>query len=177
MKDPIRMSRHMLAFAALVGAALPISALPAPAAAAQAAQPDGEGRCANQESRRRRGRLLGGIGGGLLRQAVPGSGYVGFIPAEEILSEAITAMLDCRERQQAVNATNEAVRGGVGTTATWTSETRPGVTGSSTVTARTAEANGGECMTVTDVVIVDGQESRAPKTMCRRPPNNRYVRV
>jgi len=171
------MSRRFLAIAALLGASLPAITLPAAPAAAQASQPDAQGRCANQESRRRRGRILGGIGGGILRQAVPGAGYVGFIPAEEILSEAITAMLDCRERQQAVEATNEAVRGGVGTTSTWTSETRPGVTGSSTVTGRTAEANGGECMTVTDVVIVDGQESRAPKTMCRRPPNNRYVRV
>jgi surface antigen len=154
----------------------------APAFAAggqEARQPDAQGRCANQESRRRRGRILGGIGGGILRSAVPGAGYgvAGFIPAEQILSEAITAMLDCREREQAANATNEAVRGGVGTTSTWTSESRPGVSGSSTVTARTAEANGGECMTVTDVVIVDGEESRAPKTMCRRPPNNRYVRV
>ena len=35
----------------------------------------------------------------------------------------------------------------------------------------------GDCMTVTDVVIVDGQETRAPKRMCRRPPSNRYVRV
>ena len=32
-------------------------------------------------------------------------------------------------------------------------------------------------MTVTDIVIIDGQETRAPKRMCRRPPNNRYVRV
>ncbi|HZF94883.1 MAG TPA: hypothetical protein VEZ20_08410 [Allosphingosinicella sp.] len=171
------MSRRILALAALLGASLPAVTLPAAPAAAQASQPDAQGRCANQESRRRRGRILGGIGGGILRQAVPGAGYVAFIPTEEILSEAITAMLDCRERQQAVEATNEAVRGGVGTTSTWTSETRPGVTGSSTVTGRTAEANGGECMTVTDVVIVDGQESRAPKTMCRRPPTNRYVRV
>jgi hypothetical protein len=32
-------------------------------------------------------------------------------------------------------------------------------------------------MTVTDVVIVDGEETRADKQMCRRPPSNRYVRV
>jgi hypothetical protein len=32
-------------------------------------------------------------------------------------------------------------------------------------------------MTVTDVVIVDGEETTAPKQMCRRPPSNRYVRV
>ena len=65
------------------------------------------------------------------------------------------------------------MRGGdVGSTSTWTSETRANVTGSSTVTAVE-----GECMTVTDVVIVDGEETRAPKQMCRRPPSNRYVRV
>jgi surface antigen len=172
------MSRHILALAALLGTSLPLVSVPAAAAPrSEASQPDAEGRCANQESRRRRGRILGGIGGGLLRQAVPGAGYVGFIPAEEILSEAITAMLDCRERQQAVEATNEAVRGGVGTTVTWTSETRPGVSGSSVVTAQTREANGGDCMTVTDIIIVNGEESRAPKTLCKRPPSQRYVRV
>lgn len=170
------MSRRFLAIAALLGASLPVTALPASAAAAQTAQPDEQGRCANQESRRRRGRILGGIGGGILRSAVPGAGYVGFIPAETILSEAITAMLDCRERQQAVEASNEAVRGGVGTTTTWRSETRPGVSGSSTVTAASTEG-GDDCMTVTDIIIVDGAETRAPKRMCRRPPQNRYVRV
>ena len=67
----------------------------------------------------------------------------------------------------------EAERGGVGTTASWESESRPGVRGSSTVTAQQSDG----CMTVTDVVIVDGEETRAPKQMCRRPPSNRYVRV
>lgn len=170
------MSRFLLV-AALLGASLPVTALPVSAAAAQSAQPDEQGRCANQESRRRRGRILGGIGGGILRSAVPGAGYVGFIPAETILSEAITAMLDCRERQQAVEASNEAVRGGVGTTVAWTSETRPGVSGSSTVTGQTAAADGASCLTVTDLIIVEGEEQRVPKTMCRRPPSNRYVRV
>jgi len=86
-------------------------------------------------------------------------------------------MLDCQEQQKAANATEEAVRGGVGTTSTWRSDTRPGVTGSSTVTAVDAHSADGDCVTVTDVVIVDGQETRAPKHMCRRPPTNRYVRV
>jgi surface antigen len=98
------------------------------------------------------------------------------VPTEHILSEAVTSMLDCREREQAVAATNEAVRGGVGTTATWRSDTRPNVSGASTVTGQTA-ANGGECLTVSDLIIVEGQETRVPKTMCRRPPSNRYVRV
>ena len=42
-------------------------------------------------------------------------------------------------------------------------------------TAATAETS--SCLTVTDVIIVDGEETRAPKRMCRRPPTNRYVRV
>ena len=36
---------------------------------------------------------------------------------------------------------------------------------------------GNPCVTVTDVIIVDGQETTAPKRMCKRPPSNRYVRA
>jgi hypothetical protein len=32
-------------------------------------------------------------------------------------------------------------------------------------------------MTVTDIIIIDGEETRAPKRLCRRPPSNRFVRV
>lgn len=171
------MSRAFLAIAALLATSLPALEAPAEAAAAQRGDRDSE-RCQNQQSRRRRGGMLGGIGGGVLRQALPGrAGAIGgLIPTETILSEAITAMLDCREREQAAEATNEAVRGGVGTTSTWQSDTRPGVSGTSTVTAAST-AGGDDCMTVTDVIIVDGAETRAPKRMCRRPPQNRYVRV
>ena len=90
------------------------------------------------------------------------------------LSEAIAHRLDCHEQQQAALATDRAITGGVGRTATWTSETRAHVSGSSVVTA---QDRGGACVTVTDVVIIDGQETRAPKRMCRRPPTNRFVRV
>lgn len=175
------MSRAFLAIAALLATSLPVLDAPAEAAAAQrgAESRDRNGeRCQNQESRRRRGGMLGGIGGGILRQALPGraGSLANVVPTEQILSEAITAMLDCREREQAAEASNEAVRGGVGTTSTWQSDTRPGVSGTSTVTAAST-AGGDDCMTVTDVIIVDGSETRAPKRMCRRPPQNRYVRV
>jgi surface antigen len=99
------------------------------------------------------------------------------VPAGALLGDAIAGLLDCDEQRRAATATEEAVRGGVGTTTTWASETRPGVSGSSTVTAAAASTDGDPCLTVTDVVIVDGQETRAPKRMCRRPPTNRYVRV
>jgi len=115
--------------------------------------------------------VLGGLG----RMALGRMGGVASVvayPMTEMLSDTIVNLLDCREQQKAATATDEAIRGGVGTTVNWTSESRQGVTGSSTVTAAQ-----GDCMTVTDVVIVDGEETRAPKQMCRRPPNNRYVRV
>jgi surface antigen len=99
------------------------------------------------------------------------------LPMGSMLGDAIMNMLDCREQEKAATATEEAVRGGnVGASASWTSETRPNVSGTSTVTA-VDRRGGDECMTVTDVVIVDGQETSAPKRMCRRPPTNRYVRV
>lgn len=171
------MSRAFLAICALLLTSMPVLPVAAPAAA-QAAQPDAQGRCANRESRRRRGNMIGGFGNRVLNRAGVPSSVAGVgIPTEAVLSETITGLLDCREREQAVTATNEAMRGGVGTTSTWRSESRPNVSGSSMVTGQTAEAGGGECMTVTDIVIVEGEETRAPKTMCRRPPNNRYVRV
>jgi surface antigen len=161
-------------------------ALPASAAAASAVEMQsrtGEN-CEQQNQRnRRRGRGIGGVLGGV---AGAFGGRIGgaagvvtsVLPVGALLGEAIAGLLDCREQRQAATATEEAVRGGVGTTAGWESETRANVTGSSTVTAAEPLADSGDqCLTVTDVVIIDGQETRAPKRMCRRPPNNRYVRV
>jgi len=90
------------------------------------------------------------------------------------LSEAIAHRLDCHEQQQAALATDRAISSGVGHRATWRSETRAHVSGSSVMTAQDRD---GACVTVTDVIIIDGQETRAPKRMCRRPPTNRFVRV
>ncbi len=139
--------------------------------------------CQEQARRRRgRGRLIGGLIGGVAGVAgsqIRGVGALAAlaVPAGVLLGDAIASRLDCHEQQQAAIATEDAVRGGVGTTTTWTSETRPNVTGTSTVTATRDEGGGATCVDVTDVVIVDGQETRAPKRLCRRPPSNRYVRV
>ena len=140
-------------------------------------------RCEQQNQRnRRRGRGIGGFLGGVAGAFGGRAGGVanlvtGVLPVGALLGEAIAGLLDCREQQQAATATEEAVRGGVGTTSSWESETRANVTGSSTVTAADTSPAEGQCMTVTDIVIIDGQETRAPKRMCRRPPANRYVRV
>jgi len=143
-----------------------------------------------QRRARGRGRLLGGIAGGIAGGIVGrGSGAAAALatalPVSLLVGEVITRLLDCREQEQAAAATETAVtqaaeagaERGVGTSVPWTSETRPGVTGSSVVTALDSEPGGAQCMTVTDIVIVDGEETRAPKRMCRRPPSQRFVRV
>lgn len=67
------------------------------------------------------------------------------------------------------------MRGGVGTTSEWESETRPGVKGSSTANQEMASADGGSCVLITDVVIVDGEEATVDKRMCRSPGGGNYV--
>jgi len=135
------------------------------------------------EGRRQAGRAVSSIGRGLLGR-VGGGAIANVLPMASMLSDALMNLLDCDEQEKAATATEEVVqraeRGeqvAVGTTSTWESESRPGVTGSSTVTAVEPAAADGDCMTVTDVVIIDGEETRQPKRMCRRPPSNRYVRV
>ena len=123
------------------------------------------------------GSILGGIAGNVLgRTGVPGS-VAGYLPVGSLLSDAIINLLDCKEQQQAANATNEAIRGGVGTESAWQSESRPNVSGKSVVTAEEKLADGGNCLTVTDVVIVDGEETTVPKRMCRAKGASGYARA
>lgn len=177
------MFRGLIVGTSLIVASLAIS-LPAPSAQASAQSLTGEQCQRRNDGRRAAGSALGALGRGILGR-VGGGGVAAMIPMASLLGDAIMRMLDCQEQEKAAEATEQVVerasasRGtaAVGTTTTWQSETRPGVTGSSTVTAVEPNAADGDCMTVTDIVIVDGQETRAPKRMCRRPPSNRYVRV
>jgi surface antigen len=124
------------------------------------------------------GSLLGGIANSALgRAGVPGSVAGVSLPVGSMLTDAIINLLDCKEQQQAAQATDKAVRGGVGTEVSWQSETRPNVSGKSTVTGEEKLADGGQCMTVNDVVIVDGEETTVPKKMCRAAGASGYVKV
>ena len=160
-------------FRALMIAA-PLLLVPVAADAMQSSS--NQERCQQENSRRSAGRsMLGGLARGMMGRM--GGVAAMAIPAVEVLGDAIMSMLDCQEQVKAVEATNEAVRGGVGTSVSWTSDTRPGVTGTSVATGEENLADGTHCMTVTDIVIVDGQETRAPKRMCRAPGAARYARV
>ena len=174
----------------LVAAASALIAVPPtspPAVAASNAQPTVGGRsCAQTPARTARRGILGGLGRAVGNRLL-GSNEVtrqiaNYIPANEMLADALINLLDCDEQQKAAQATEaatvQAERGGAGASASWASQSRAGVTGTSTVTAvGNTGADGRRCMTVTDVVIIDGEETTVPKQLCRTPPSTRYARV
>jgi hypothetical protein len=152
---------------------------------AQAAQAQGPGsqQCVDTAQKKAKrsmfGSILGSIGGSVLGSVGGNVGAVASLtlPAASYLGEELLRMLDCKEQQQAAQATDQAIRGGVGTEVNWKSETRPNVSGKSKVTAQEQLADGGSCMTVTDVVIVDGEETTVPKRMCRAAGATGYARA
>ena len=151
-------------------------------AGSASAQSQGAKQCADtpakQAKRSMFGSMLSSIGSSVLGHVGAGSEVVSLaLPATSYLSDELLKILDCKEQQQAAKATDDAIRGGVGTESSWQSETRPNVHGTSTVTGQEQLADGGQCMTVTDVVIVDGQETTVPKKMCRASGKSGYVKV
>ena len=172
------MSRILVVLALLTAAPV-VPVLPAQAAFAA----DVSNQCADTPQKQARRSLFGGILGSIAGSVAgsvggtAGTVAVAALPAASYLGDELLKMLDCKEQQQAAKATDEAIRGGVGTEANWQSDTRPNVHGSSKVTAQEQMADGSDCMTVTDVVIVDGQETTVPKKMCRSPGKSGYVKV
>ncbi|WP_152414491.1 hypothetical protein [Blastomonas sp. AAP53] len=118
--------------------------------------------------------VLGGVLGGLASRA----GLPSFLPTPEVaglLTDAIACKLEPEEQKQAADATLEATRGEeVGSTSTWTSDTRQNVSGTSTVLGKTQLADGSTCMNVNDVIIVEGEETTVSKRMCKKPGAARY---
>ena len=105
-------------------------------------------------------------------------GLASFLPVPEVaglLTDAIACKLEPEEQKQAADATLEATRGEeVGSTSTWTSDTRKDVSGTSTVLGKTQLADGSTCMNVNDVIIVEGEETTVSKRMCKKPGAARY---
>ena len=132
-------------------------------------------------------RIAGGILGSIASSAAGRAGGVFYYVPVAAFTDQITASIACKldpeEQKQAAEATLEATRSAegageaeVGSMAAWTSNTREDVSGTSTVVAsNTLDDNGLQCITVSDVIIVSGEETRADKRMCRRPPAARYA--
>lgn len=120
--------------------------------------------------------VMRGLLGGAARRAGVSSSWVPIDDVAGVLSDAIACKLDPEEQKQAADATLEATRGEeVGSTSTWESGTRKNVSGTSTVTGREDLAEGTRCLTVTDVVIVEGEETKVDKRMCKAPGDSRYT--
>jgi predicted lipid-binding transport protein (Tim44 family) len=170
--------------AALISTSLVVAPV-APAAAA-AAQSAGGKKCEETPARSTRRGILGGLGGaalgGLLGSNRVTSTISSFLPVQSLLTDALLNLLYCDEQKKAAKATEDvtakAETQGVGTTVAWRSESRPGVSGKSEVTEVDATPQGGRrCMKVTDVVIIDGEETKMEKRMCKQPPSTRYAKV
>jgi hypothetical protein len=167
-----------LVLTGLLAAAAPVAVLSSAAMAAE----NPPQQCADTAEKKAKRSMFGGmlnsLGGGLLgRAGVAGSVLSLALPVSSYLTDELLKKLDCKEQVQAAKATDQAVRGGVGTEVAWTSETRPNVTGKSTVTGQEQLADGAQCLTVTDVVIVDGEETTVPKRMCKAKGASAYARV
>ena len=173
------MSRALV-IAGLVAAA-PVAAFVAVPAIAQQAQ-QGSSQCSNAPQQKAKKSLFGSVMGSLADSALGRfGGTAGSIASSfsvgSMLSDAIINLLDCKEQQQAAQATDQAIRGGVGTEVQWKSDSRPNVSGRSKVTGEEKLADGGQCMTVTDIVIVDGEETSVPKRMCRAKGAKGFAKV
>lgn len=123
--------------------------------------------------------ILGNVINDAVGDAASKAGVYSYVPIGEVsgtLTDAIACRLDPGEQVQAAAATEEVTRGEeVGTTSNWTSATRENVSGSSTVASINEEGGGRKCMNVTDFVIVEGEETRVSKRMCKEPGQTRYV--
>lgn len=174
------MVRASLIAALLIAPA--VGSIPIAASTAATVAEDSPKQCAETPAKKAKKSMFGGIMGGIAnnvlgRAGVPTSVVGVSLPVGNLLSDAIINLLDCKEQQQAAQATNEAIRGGVGSEASWKSESRANVSGKSVVTAEEKLADGGNCLTVTDVVIVDGEETTVPKRMCRGKGASGYARA
>ena len=156
-----------------------------PSIARQATKPPSEtgstSGCPKGKSKSAKSSMLGGMLGSMAGSAASRIGIGSFLPMSEfssMIGNAIACKLDPAEQKQAAAATMQITRGEpkVGETAAWTSQTREQVTGTSTVVARNdASSGGGRCITVNDVVIVNGEETTANKRMCKMPGSARYT--
>ena len=161
-------------------------AIPAASAAAAMQSTVGSRQCATSPERNTRRGILGGIGGALAGGLL-GSNRVtrtlsSFLPVQSMLTDALLNLLDCGEQQKAAKATEDvtaqAETRGAGTKVAWRSDSRSNVSGVSEVTEVDSSGQGGRrCMKVRDVVIIDGEETKMEKRMCKQPPSTKYAMV
>jgi hypothetical protein len=123
--------------------------------------------------RNRGAEVVGGIIGRIVGPRIPG---IGTYTMREILTEGISCLLTDSEKRKAADASRKVAGSRPGTKEGWTSDDRPGVSGTSESTGETTSADGTVCTTVRDVVIVDGEETTETKTLCKAPGATGFTR-
>lgn len=128
-------------------------------------------------SKRSTGNVIGGVIGGLAGGAIGldglGTAMSGLIGAT--LAGEIACQLDEQEKGIAADAAIAVTKKEkVGATAAWVSPTREGVSGSSTITDLNTQPNGTRCLSIADIAIIDGEETRIIKRMCRSKAGEPY---
>src|SRR4029450_4493868 len=167
------MSRALLLTGLL--AVAPVAILDSVPALAQGQQQQCNDTAEKKARRSMFGSVLGSLGGSILGRAGTTGQVISLaMPAASYLSDELLKMLDCKEQKQAAQATEQAMRGGVGAEVSWKSDSGPNGAGKSKVTGQDQLADGTQCLTVTDVVIVDGEETAVPKRMCRQKGGSGY---
>jgi surface antigen len=156
----------MLRVTMMAALLLTVPATPAFPAVQETAQ--GQEQCADTPVKKAKRSIFGSVVGDLTGNILGRTGALSshLAPVSSVVTDELMKLLDCKEQRQAANATTDAIRGGVGTEVKWQSQSRQNVSGSSKVTGEEV-ADGRHCLTVTDVVIIDGEETTVPKRMCR----------
>jgi surface antigen len=154
----------------------PASSSPAPSTTTTGSSAD---EVCKTRSRSKGASMVGKMFGNATNRMLGGTGIAQWVPIPEVagvLSDAVACRLDQKEQRQAATATQTVVREGeIGSSQQWKSDSREGVSGTSTLTARTEERDGTSCVQVTDVIIVEGEETTVPKKMCRGPGASGYT--
>ena len=161
----------------LLVASVSTVALPAPVHAMMQDAEEGVAPCKSAKQKKK-SKLFGSIIGAVADRTVGSNAITAYIPYNTMattLTDAIACKLDKDEQKKAAAATDKVVTRSIGSSESWESETRDGVSGTSTVTASSQIAGGGTCRTVTDVIIVNGEETSVDKKMCRAPGQSAYV--
>lgn len=167
----------------VLAAALCLSTAPGPmpAVAHPRAVPqsdDCRGKTGARKKKSGLGKFLGGLAGGAVadRGGALGLDYGSRETLRQGIADSIACSLSPEEKKQAEDATMKAVAQPVGTSVRWESESRPGVSGSSTVTSQTRLADGTECKDVRKVATIDGEEKFIVEKLCRAPGSSGFVK-
>ncbi len=139
---------------------------------------DGKGGCPKGKKGNSIGRnILGNVINDAVGDAASKAGVYSYVPIGEVsgtLTDAVACRLDPGEQVQAASPCHLRQRGGR-RDRRFDPVDRPDSAATVKVASINTEGGGRRCMNVTDFIIVEGEETRVTKRMCKEPGQTRYV--